>query len=342
MIPHGNDGYLAQTLRRAGSNVKIVNAEPEGYFRLNGKNHMYKDLFGAVGAKEKLNAIKLAAQLKLGKFDKNISFGEFLESCPNALLVGNSFTGWALSLSAYDTPMSEILEIQKLHSKFGGPGIPVGGCKGIIDSLVEIINKNNGKIFVNSEVSKIEIEENKGYIDSEEFDIIISNASPKVTEKLSNIKFIEKEPVPSKGIKVNVASKAGLVDGASVIFTADSERINGLNQPSNVDKSLSKEGYNLVMLHATQLKNNTKSEIDIVLNDIEKLFSGKDYEIISVQSYSNGWPVNHASNGTDLNPIVRNNFFLVGDGVKGAGGIEVEGVAMSVIKVLDYINSKIL
>jgi phytoene dehydrogenase-like protein len=235
--------------------------------------------------------------------------------------------------------MSEILEIQKLHSKFGGPGIPIGGCKGVIDSLVEIINKNNGKILLNHEVSKIEIEENKGYIDSKEFDIIISNASPTETEKMSNINFIQKKPVPSKGIKVNVATKSNMVNGASVIFTADSERINGLNQPSNVDKSLAKEGHNLIMLHATQLKSNTKSEIDIVLEDIENLFIDKDYEILSIQSYNNGWPVNHASNGTDLNPIIKDNFFLVGDGVKGVGGIEVEGVAMSAIKVLEHIKT---
>ena len=155
---------------------------------------------------------------------------------------------------------------------------------------------------------------------------------------MSNIKFIEKEPVPSKGIKINVASKSSLVDGASVIFTTDCERINGLNQPSNVDRSLAKEDYNLIMLHATQIKNNTKEEINLALNDIESLFGGKDYEIISIQSYGNGWPVNHASNGTDLNPIVRDNLLLVGDGVKGVGGIEVEGVAMSVIAVLNHIE----
>ncbi|WP_459201480.1 NAD(P)-binding protein [Methanococcus sp. CF] len=338
MIPHGNDGYLAQTLRRAGSSVKIVNSVPDGYFRINGKNHEYKDILGLLPTKEKLKGIKLAANLKLGKIDKNMPFGEFLEDIPLALAVGNSFSGWALSLNAYDTPMSEIMEISRLYHKFGGPGIPVGGCKGVIDSLVEIINKNGGKIYTNHAVEKIEVEESNAFIDLEHFDIVISNASPKLTENMSNIKFIEKEPVPSKGIKINVASKSSLVDGASVIFTTDCERINGLNQPSNVDGSLAKEDYNLIMLHATQLKNNTKEEINLALNDVESLFGGKDYEVISIQSYGNGWPVNHASNGTDLNPIVRDNLLLVGDGVKGIGGIEVEGVAMSVMTVLEHIE----
>ena len=83
--------------------------------------------------------------------------------------------------------MDEILEITKNYHKFGGPGIPIGGCKGVIDELTKVIKNNNGKIITNYEVKKIEIED-KCYINSEEeFDIIISNLSPKLTENISNV-----------------------------------------------------------------------------------------------------------------------------------------------------------
>ena len=349
MIPHGADGYLAQLLNKVGCNVNIVNSNPDGLFRVNKENHPYKNIFNLVKLKDKVKGLKMATYLKMGRVDKNISFGEFLEDIPLALDIGNSFTGWALSLNAYDTPMEEILEITQNYHKFGGPGMPIGGCKGVIDELVRIIKNNNGKIITNYEVKKIEIDD-KCYINpeenEEEFDIIISNLSPKLTENISNVKIIkEKEPIPSKGIKVSIGCKEKFIEHNGVLFTPECERINGLNCPSNVDKNLAKEGYNLIMAHATQIKDNVKNEIDIVLNDIEQLFSENNinnYEILHIQSYRDEIPVNHASNGTDLNPIVNDKLYLVGDGVKGKGGIEVEGVALSVLKVVGEINGKIV
>jgi phytoene dehydrogenase-like protein len=344
MIPHGNDGYLARLLRECGCNVKIINSNPDGLFRVNDKDYAYKDLFNLVGLKDKLKALKMAADLKIGNVDKSMSFGEFLEDIDLALKVGNAFTGWALSLTAYETPIEEIIEIAKNYHKFGGPGVPIGGCKGVIDELVRVIKNNNGVIKVECEVKGIEIEDDKAYIIgeefNEEFDVVVSNLSPKLTEKISNIKIIKgKEPKPSKGIKICVATKEGLIKHNGVLFTPECERINGLNQVTNVDKSLAPEGYHLVMTHQTQLTNNVKKEIDLGLEDIERLFNGKDYEILHIQSYRDEWPVNHASNGMDLDNVVNDRLYLVGDGVKGKGGIEVEGIAMGVIKVIEHINS---
>ncbi|UXM84617.1 NAD(P)-binding protein [Methanococcus aeolicus] len=347
MVPHGADGYLAQLIKKAGCNVNIINSAVDGYFKIKGKDRTYKELFGIVGFKDKLKALKLMADLKMGKFDDNASFGELLKDIPYAYEVGNSFTGWALSLTADDTPISEVKEIAKHYKKFGGPGMIVGGCSAIINELVKVIKKNNGKIITNYNVKNITIENNKGYIDSNEFDIVISNLSPTITEKISNVDIINngnnngKKPIPSKGIKIAIGSKEKLINHNTIVFTPECERINGFNCPSNVDKNLAKEGHNLIMVHGIQITNNVKKEIDIMLNDIENIYSEKNinYEIIHIQSYRDDMPVNHASNGTDLNPIVNDRLYLVGDGVKGKGGIEVEGVALSVMKVMDSINN---
>ncbi|WP_456416839.1 NAD(P)-binding protein [Methanocaldococcus sp.] len=337
MIPHGNDGYLAQLLRKAGANVKVINSNPDGTFLINGKEYLYKDLFSLLGFKEKVKAITMSAKLKLGNVDKNISFGEFLEDVELALKIGNAFTGWALSLTAYETPMSEIIEIAKNYYKFGGPGIPIGGCKAVIDELLRIIKTNNGKIIKEYDVKKIEIDE-KAYIDDYEFDVVVSNISPIETQKICNIKFLKSKPKPSKGIKISIATKEGIIRHGGVLFTPECERINGLNQVTNVDKSLAPEGWHLVMTHQAQITNNVKKEIDLGLEDIDRLFKGKDYRILHIQSYRESWPVNHASNGTDIDNIVNDKLFLVGDGCKGRGGIEVEGIALGVLKVVNYIE----
>jgi len=348
MIPHGADGYLAQLLSKAGCKVDIVNSNPDGLFRIDNRNYKYGELFNIVGFKDKIKCLKMATNLKLGRIDKDISFGEFLEDVPLALKVGNSFTGWALSLDAYSVPMDEIVEIAKNYYRFGGPGIPVGGCKKVIDELSRIILENGGKILTECKVEKIEIDEDKGYIYTvegcSEFDIVISNLSPKLTEEISNVKVIkEKKPVPSRGIKVSIGCRDKLIKHNGVLFTPECERVCGLNCPSNVDRSLAREGYNLIMAHAIQVKDNVKKEIDVVLEDIDRLFRDaniEDYEILHIQTFRDDIPVNHASSGTDIDPIVDNRLYLVGDGVKGKGGIEVEGIALGVSKVVSWIEEK--
>ncbi|NPA62889.1 MAG: NAD(P)/FAD-dependent oxidoreductase [Methanococci archaeon] len=342
MIPHGSDGYLAYALKKAEADVKIVNSQPDGTFLIGGKEYQYKELFSLLGIKEKAKAFKLATQLKLGKVDKNISFGEFLEDIDLAYKIGNAFTGWALSLTAYETPMSEIIEIANNYHKFGGPGVPIGGCKSVIDALSNIIKRNGGEIITEYHVKNIEIEE-KAYVDDKEFDIVISNLSPKKTQEMCNIKFLPEDKVkPSRGIKISIATKKGIINHTGVLFTPECERINGLNQPTNVDRSLAPEGWHLVMTHQTQITNNIKKEIDLGLEDIENIFKDIDYKILHIQSYRDDLPVNHASNGTDVDNIICDKLFLVGDGAKGRGGIEVEGIAMGVLKVYDFIVNNLL
>lgn len=344
MIPHGANGYLARLLEKAGCNVNIVNCDVDGYFRINDKDLIYTDLYSLVGLKHKLKMLKIIANLKLGKY-KNASFGDILKNTPYGYEVGNSFTGWALSLTANETPIDEIFHIAKNHKLYGGPGTIIGGCSAIINELVKIINKNNGKIITNYNVNNITIENNKGYInngeDNNEYNIIISNLSPVLTDKISNIEIIkDKKPIPSKGIKIAVGSKKKLIKHNSIVFTPQLQRINGFCCPSNVDSNLAKKDHSLFMAHGIQITNNVKKEIDLILEDVEQLYSKENinYEVLHIQSYRDDLPVNHASNGTDLDPIVNNNLFMVGDGVKGKGGIEVEGVALSVIKVLNYID----
>ncbi|ENN95643.1 hypothetical protein J422_06738 [Methanocaldococcus villosus KIN24-T80] len=336
MIPHGSRGYLAKALKMAKADVKIVNSKPDGTFLINGREYLYKDLFDLLGVKDKIKALKKATNLKLGIVDYNQPFGEFLEDVDLALMIGKAFTGWALSLDVYEVTMKEIINIANNYYKFKGPGVPIGGCKAVIDELVKIIERNGGNIIKEYEVKKIEVED-KAYIDDREFDIVISNISPKETQKMCNIKFLDKKIEPSKGIKISIASKKGIIKHNGVLFTPECERINGLNQVTNVDKSLAPEGYHLIMTHQAQISNNVKKEIDLGLEDIDKLFKNIDYKILHIQSYRDDFPVNHAKNGHDVGNIINDRLYLVGDGAKG-GDMEVEGIAIGVLKVVNHIN----
>lgn len=345
MIPHGSRGPLAQMLREVGANVNIIDSEPMAVIRKeNGEIISFHDF---------RNELSLKKQVKLGtvlayslKFrpDDDISFRDWILKYFDddfLLRLADSFCGWSLSLQAKDVPAHEMLEIINNMYLYKGSGIPAGGCGAVTDALCEIIKSKGGKIHTHSIVERIIVVNGiaKGVIakgNTIEADIVISDighigtcslyecADKKYLDKMKNLK-------PSKGIKICITSDEPLIGHSGVYFTPYSKRVNGINEVTNADPSLAPPGKHLIMSHQTMISEDTWTEIDIGLRDIERLFSDKKYEVLLIQSYSDGWPVNRASSGSDTgNATPVKNLYIVGDGAKGHGGIEVEGVALGV------------
>jgi phytoene dehydrogenase-like protein len=113
-----------------------------------------------------------------------------------------------------------------------------------------------------------------------------------------------------------------------------------MNEVTHIDPSLAPEGMHLTMTHQTMLTNDAQTEIQLGLQDIKNMFPGKKYSILMVQTYHDDWPVNRISSGFDLGNLTPvKGLYVVGDGAKGKGGIEVEGVALGVMNLLDKLKA---
>ncbi len=130
-----------------------------------------------------------------------------------------------------------------------------------------------------------------------------------------------------------------LVGHNGVLLTPFTQRVNGLNEVTQADPSLAPEGMHLTMSHQTMLTGDVREEIRLGLQDLKAMFAGKKYSVLMVQSYRDDWPVNRVASGYDLGNLTPvKGLFVVGDGAKGHGGIEVEGVALGVQNALDLIK----
>jgi len=353
MIPHGSRGPLAQMLRGVGVNVIIIDSQPMAVIR--------KENSEIISFHDFRNELSLTKQVKLGtvlayslKFrpNNNISFREWILKYFDdefLLKLADSFCGWSLSLQAKDVPAREMLEIINNMYLYKGSGIPVGGCGAVTDALCEVIRSKGGKIYTRSCVESIIVNNGiaKGVVvkgNQTNADIVISDIGHLGTiglynctdkEYLDNIKNLK----PSKGIKICFSSDEPLIGHSGVYFTPFAKRVNGINEVTNADPSLAPPGKHLIMSHQAMLSDDTRAEIDLGLLDIARLFPDKKYEVLLIQSYSDGWPVNRASSGSDTgNATPVKNLYIVGDGAKGHGGIEVEGVALGVgnlMKLMD-------
>ncbi|WP_297507969.1 NAD(P)/FAD-dependent oxidoreductase [Thermococcus sp.] len=355
MLPHGEDGPLAYLLKLLGANVQIVNSNPKGMIFYGGKTFHYREGWKYLGWREKARATKLLLDIKRGKLpvdDPEMSGREWIREKIGdnefADLFIKSFLGWADSV--LDVPAGELAREIKAALKWGGPGLVKGGCKVITDELARLTEANGGKILTRKKAVEIEPEEKKVITadgDELNYDVLISNIGIKETVELIGRDYFDRDYLkrvdslkPSEGIKYNVALKGKPRIGNTVVFTLDTERINGYNEPSSISPELAKEGYTLIMLHHALQSKNVRAEQRKGIEDIYRIFPNLDDEgeILLIQTYLNGNPVNRVASGQTVEDFPVKDVYIVGDAYKLPGGIEVEGIALGVMRNLEKLG----
>lgn len=334
MIPHGSRGPLARMLKKAGAKVEIVDSKPEGTALYNGEE--VKISRKRIPLRSRIAFLAHCVknwfkEVKLSELEKKLD--DFSARYLRA------FLGWSFSITPEQTTLSKIYPVYRSILELGGPGVPVGGCRSVIEALVEVIRSNDCDIN-RQKVSAIRKEgygfsvhlENRT---AKRFDVVISDIGHEETARLSGLKSYAKLE-PSRGIKYSIAVKQSFIDHTGVLFTLNTRRISGMNQVTNADPNLGKQ--NFLMAHQPMLTTNVRFEISEGLKDLKELLKGYDYEILAVQSFSDGWPVNRALAGSDIGcktPV--NGLYVVGDGAKGHD-IEVDGIALGVEEVVEEIR----
>ncbi len=356
MLPHGEDGPLAHLLKLLNADVTIVNSNPKGMIFYGGKTFHYREGWKYLGWKEKARAMKLLADVKRNKLptgeEAEMSGREWLKEKigENEFVDGfiKSFLGWADSV--LDVPAGELAREIKAALKWGGPGLVKGGCKAITGELARITETNGGRILTRRKVVEIDPDAKRVVTsdgDELNYDVLISNVGIKETVELIGRDNFDRDYLkrvdslkPSEGIKYNVALKGEPRIGNTVVFTLDTERINGYNEPSSISPELAPEGYTLVMLHHALQSRNVRAEQRKGIEDIYRIFPNLDEkgEILLIQTYLDGNPVNRVASGQTVEEFPIPDVYIVGDAYKLPGGIEVEGIALGVMKTLEKLN----
>ena len=306
MIPHGPAGPLSQVLEEVGAEVEIVRKKPTAVIRIPRKKGDTDYKFGHKDLLFEdfrvpftlLNRLKLIYYIASTR--KNPPTGQSFEQwCRKHIpqdwtyRISDAFFGWALSLKAADVPVEEAFAIVENLYHFGGPGVPMGGCKGITDSLAEVIKTNGGTIHTSSEVTGFKVSNDRitaVVVEGEEHtaDIVISDIGHPATARLIGTdtdvhgmdKYVRrsKELKPSAGIKICLSSEKPLIGHGGVLLTPYAKRVNGINEVTNVDPSLAPAGKHLTMAHQCvhwKDLNNLEREIELGLEDLKDIFAGK-------------------------------------------------------------------
>ena len=258
-----------------------------------------------------------------------------------------------MSINADEISAKEMIAITNNVNKLRGPGVPMGGCMGVTSALVRQFEDNGGTIHYKTPVSGIKISDGqvRGLKTKEDFtfDTVISDIGPKETIKLCDAKNFNADQTSELsrineacGIKMSIACKKPMLGHPGVLFTPQAVRIDGINEVTNADPTLAPDGMHLMMAHQRlDPKADTKSEIELGKKDLKTLFPDfdKHCEILLVQTFKKGWPVNRARSGESVSPLSHvKGLYFVGDAIKPKGWMETEGVAAGVKMALREIE----
>lgn len=354
MIPHGPTGPLAALLDRVGAGVKIVRTSPMGCFMTKDNRQIsFFNFRELLSARAQARIPALMAKMLV---QKKGTVSDMVWDDPEWLQLSDSCCGWALSTLSRDTPAEEAAAIIR-HvvggpGKYNTPGVPMGGCGAVVDALARKLEENGGRIHLGEKVDSVIVEDGKAKGvavggERHEADMVISDIGHRLTSalydaKYSNPKYADvlQKLRPSAGVKICLAAEEPLVGHPGVLFTPYAQRVNGMNEVTHIDPSLAPEGMHLTMSHQALRSNDIQQEIKLGLQDLRNMFPGKKYSVLLVQTYRDDWPVNRISSGFDLGNLTPvKGLYVVGDGAKGRGYMEVEGVASGVADLLDTLKA---
>jgi phytoene dehydrogenase-like protein len=281
-----------------------------------------------------------------------------------------SISRFALSLELSQVSTAEVIRTTKNMFRFGAPAIVQGGCGELTRQLEQYIRAHGGNVqlscavqqilYNDGRVTGVRIQEKANEQESFIYaPLIVSDIGPRATQALlhshrvTQAEVLKQEHAQGEmegespwreavGLKVHILSDVSLIPHKGIMYCLDTRRIAGIVQPTNSDPGLAPAGKHLLISHQVIQSNNIEEERKLALADLRMLF-GKDFDthcrILTMGTYRGEWPVNRIAQGEDVEPSAEiQGLYLVGDAVKPAGYLMVEGVAQSVNRFIDVLN----
>jgi phytoene dehydrogenase-like protein len=346
LIPHGSRGPLARLLRQLGLELPIADADVFASFWIDGRHTVCRsplEVLGLLGWRQRVDCMRLLARSwrnTPASFESWLS--RVLAQSHVLYRMARAMCEFALSLPLEEVSYREARAVLWRTWREGLPGVPLGGCRAVVEALVGLIESSGGRVLLEREAVAIELageraagvsfrDRRSGAVERVDAGLVVSDLGPDQTLALCGL--AAPPPPRAGGLKIQFLSPVSLIPHASVMFTLGTERIAGIVQPSNGDPALAPPGHHLLMSHQVLRSGDHAAERAAGLRDLRRIF-GPDFDrcrVLTSARYLDQWPVNRAAQGQDWRrPAPIRNLAWVGDAFKPRGYMMVEGIAEGV------------
>lgn len=286
--------------------------------------------------------------------DEYISFHDYLEEKtddPQIFQFFNALTGFALSLDISELSVQSMYQFFNRLRTGGKSGVPIGGCKNVVDRLVNFsrshnvsLNRNHQLINISTNGSRLTHAVIQNTRTDEETEIhanefILNLGVNQINEilKESDHEFrLPSSPI-AKGGGFMFRTDSSILKKSTVAQFPSCKYVKGAVEPSLVSPDLAPKGENLFITHQVFHSNHVEKDIKLARDEVLELFPNlREEDELCAHTFHRDWPVNYAAQGSDNDNFstVFNNLYFVGDGFKGnQGWAMTEGVAYGVNRV---------
>jgi phytoene dehydrogenase-like protein len=291
-----------------------------------------------------------------------ITFDDWMLQYADSRTIRNLFqslvAAWA-GANSWEITAGQWFRILKGMTVGGNPIILKNGVKDVIDALEKVITDNHGEILTRTRARRIIVEDGvaRGVAaerGGEELQIeaktVISNAGPKKTIKLGGdhnfdrayLKEVAERVKPAAGLEFTITSDEPLLDAPSVLFTADTQRLECFVGDCTPD---GKHLLRTASVPESTVLYSPMKEYDIFLRDLKETFP--DFEkrggrILLARNFCGDWPFYGTWPGDCLGqktPV--EDLYNVGDAVIPGGWVGGSGAAESAKVVVENIKTRV-
>jgi phytoene dehydrogenase-like protein len=367
MAPHGGGGPLARVVRELGLSFEIVPRDLMASFYFRGQHVLWNrswDVMRLFGPQGRLDLLKITALLSLPFASARAEaqpFSEWLttQTSDRSLhLFFESFIQFAVSVQSHQIAYGEMRAIHQNVLRCGMPGIPVGGCRSLVQTLADFITEHQGDIRTGVEVVRIVTDDSADRVYGVEFrdrhsrerveiqvPLVVSDAGPEATRQMlhgAGRRALGDTPQLKKaaGLKLHIVSDKSLIPHNGIMLCLDTRRVSGMVEVSRSVPSVVPAGMHMIDTFQVMRGDSLTEERDLAIADLREIF-GDDFDrhcrIVRTSAFRSRWPVNQARQGVDLRDLHGQEpipgLLMVGDAYKPKGFIMVEGVAAGVTRL---------
>ena len=373
MILYGENDPVYHTLVdvKAPEIDMVTRSSVPQIYRLGGKDHHMKGR-GALrdmiswASKDKEEADMMMSVLKRALWwyepPDTISFDDWLAQFTRNKTMHNLFqcmvAAWA-GANSWELTAGQWFRILKGMTVGGKPFILKNGVKDITDALGKVIRDNKGEIFTKTAAKRIIIEDTtaRGVIAEREggkleieAKVVISNVGPKMTIRLGGednfdrayLKEVVERVRAAAGIDYMITSDRPLLEPSTVLFTADTQRLECFVSERTAD---GKYILRTASVPESTILYSPKKEYEIFLQDLKETFP--DFErcggrILIARNFYGDWPFYRTWPGDCIGTKTSvENLYNVGDGVIPEGWVGGSGAAESARVVVEDIQARL-
>ncbi|MBB4663903.1 phytoene desaturase family protein [Conexibacter arvalis] len=348
-------GAMEETFREVGAEFALRFPDPANVFRVGGKTvNPAKGGWAFLLDRITKKGAKVLTQLgsaKRGDYpEEQLTLEQWIARATSNETVHRLFRNLAAAIfavNADEIPAKAFLTYFMEKGAFRKFGFHPDGTIGVCRALADVVERDGGRIWLESEVVALHSEEGRvtGATirrGGEEIEVgcaaVVSNAGPDATIALAGeealgadyVASIRRLSKPTANFIIHVASDEPLLDTPGLIVFSNTERVCNAGNMTATCPELAPEGKHLTVVYAVPRPAvgpfDAERELQLSLDELRAELPGMaEAEVIDARVMQGDWPAQRALSGYEMpRETPLDNLWNVGDGVRdyGSGGTQ--------------------